>query len=224
MPVIQERDIRRERFAPTEELPFDPRSKEDPEATRGGWRVERVEDGWLVGFDSGEWGGGVWWFDKPGKQSVRLTDDRVVTFARLGDRNVVIHESLSKGEVVALDRGDAGWQATKLTHLHGRPLRVLQESADTLLIRMYYGLVRVHESGRLTRLVGETLPMTWARSMALSPGGVVYVGMLHLVERFRPSGDGYFVDWLVRADCPYLKYGRHPNFSCHCVHTPPSRR
>ena len=39
----------------------------------GDRHVLGVADGWLVGFNAGEFGGGLWWFSFDGKRSKRIS-------------------------------------------------------------------------------------------------------------------------------------------------------
>jgi hypothetical protein len=50
-------------------LPFEPEAGEDRSGER---RALRVSDGWIVGFNDGEFGGGLWWFDPEGQSSNRI--------------------------------------------------------------------------------------------------------------------------------------------------------
>jgi hypothetical protein len=50
--------------------------------TKGYRSVEQVADGWLVGLDVGEFGGGLWWFSSDGKANKKLSAENIVGFAK----------------------------------------------------------------------------------------------------------------------------------------------
>ena len=41
---------------------------------------QRVEDGWLVGFNQGEFGAALYWFNPDGKQNYKISNHQVVDF------------------------------------------------------------------------------------------------------------------------------------------------
>ena len=45
----------------------------------------RVDDGWLVGFNEGEYGAALYWFSRDGKRSYKISDHQVVDFFSLPD-------------------------------------------------------------------------------------------------------------------------------------------
>lgn len=87
----------------------------------------RVDDGWLVGGDRGEWGGELGFVGDDGHFQ-QILDDNVEDIHRLGDRIVattgLAHLGLNRGSVVALTRlPDGRWQATTWRKLPGAATR-----------------------------------------------------------------------------------------------------
>src|SRR5262245_29001450 len=110
----------------------------------GGRQVVAVEGGYLVGFNAGEFGGGVWWFSKDGRRRQKLTlraseslDDYIAenlqAFVPLG-REVLAFEGLTHGgsddgRVVRLSRGPKGaWRPALFAQLDTCPHAVVEES------------------------------------------------------------------------------------------------
>ena len=46
----------------------------------GEWFSLQVSDGWIIGFNAGEFGAGLWWFSPDGKRREKISEDRVVGF------------------------------------------------------------------------------------------------------------------------------------------------
>ena len=99
-------------------LPFAP-STPDREV-RGRRHVLAVPDGYLVGFDAGEWGGALYWFSPNGARTTKLADDNVHGLVAVGPNLVASIEGLdhsvhrrgqrpldrARGEHVARRRAD----------------------------------------------------------------------------------------------------------------------
>ncbi len=137
--------------------------------------IIRVDDGWLVGMDVGEFGGGLWWFSANGRHSKKLSDENVHGLA-----------NTSRG--VLADLGSA-------------PEAFVVESPDTVIIMTTMGLVRVRTSGKVEELFKTNYELLYPNSMTLSASGVIHVGMRLFVTRLTPTGDGYKEEWFVQPDC-----------------------
>ena len=46
----------------------------------GEWFSVEVSDGWLIGFNAGEFGAGLWWFSPDGKKRYKISNDQVIGF------------------------------------------------------------------------------------------------------------------------------------------------
>ena len=182
-------------------------------------RVLRVEDGWLVGLDAGEFGGGLWWFNSDGGDGKLLSNDRVVGFAE-GPKGVLVltgiaHLGVDHGEVLLVKGGaGVGRSVEPLADLGAAPRAFVAETGDSLLVMTTRALVRVKSSGAVERLMNTNYGMLYANSMTLSPSGVIHVGMRHFITRLTPSADGYKEEWFVPASCPSFSIR---DFDCVCA-------
>ena len=50
------------------------------EGLAGEWFSVKVSDGWIIGFNAGEFGAGLWWFSPDGKKREKISGDQVVGF------------------------------------------------------------------------------------------------------------------------------------------------
>jgi hypothetical protein len=117
---------------PRDRLPF----RVTGESNRSGDRhVLRVSDGWIVGFDDGEFGGGLWWFSPLGRDAIRIRppadapvhpDDifaaeNVLGFASVGGNSLVLmgldHLTGRSGRIFRLVRD---WTGGALSSVAGR--------------------------------------------------------------------------------------------------------
>lgn len=197
-----------------EPLPFEVRSSSRGDGLYGNRHVRRVDDGWLVGFDAGEFGGSLWWFGVDGRQSRKLAAENVVGFAD-GAAGVLApaglaHMGIDRGGVLLVREGRGGDRKVEaLADLGSAPTAFAPESPDSLVVATYTRVVRVRASGGVEQLYataqGEHLP--YPNSLTLSKAGVVHVGMRHFVLRLSPSASGYREEWFVPADCGKFRPG-----------------
>ena len=200
-------------------LPSEISSKEVAVGSKGDRHVIRVEDGWLVGIDRGEFGGALWWFSSDGKNSKKLADENVVGFAQSSSGMMALtglaHLGIDTGKILRITNGAAGNRKIEmLVDLGAAPRIFVVESPDSLLIMTTRGLVRVKSSGVVEQLLSTNYALLYPNSMTLSTSGVVHVGMRHFITRLTPTGNSYREEWFVPIGC--LKF-RIRDYDCVCV-------
>jgi sugar lactone lactonase YvrE len=145
-----------------------------PKGTR---TVARISSGWLVGFDAGEFGSSLWWFDTAGRRKALLDRIHVMRF--------LPHD-------VESDAVD----------LHGKPRAITKARDGSLIIVTKDGVLRYEPRGRrLIVLSRADLGAHDPSSVATSLDGRVYVGMRHYIFRLRATSEGYDSSWLVHTAC-----------------------
>ena len=179
--------------------------------------VEPVVDGWLVGFDGGEYGGSLWWYPELPGTGRKLHARNVQAMTTLpGGRSVLVftglaHMGMADGQVLKLERDsrDRRWRVTSVRDLLGTPRTALLVP-EGILVATTRSVELVSIAGE-PRVLADVAPlrMTYASSLAAAPGGEIIVGTYHLVVVFRPREDGYSAQWYAPIPCPaYLEQGR----------------
>ncbi|MBI3735218.1 hypothetical protein HY256_01740 [Candidatus Sumerlaeota bacterium] len=151
-----------------------------------------VEDGWLVGFNKGEFGAALYWFSRDGKSNYKISDHQVVEFFPLSDGIYAIeglaHLSLSEGSIIRISRPKpkAHWQAHTVNKLPFAPYAISVRRDDTMLITLSDSLVSVGPDHKITALLRNA---TWdnlvPNSSVLSPDQQrLYIGMRQFVGEF----------------------------------------
>lgn len=113
----------------------------------------RVEDGWLVGGNRGEWGGELVSVGDDGRFQLVL-EENVRDIHRVGNRIVatvgLAHLGLSRGAVMQLERDAGGqWRATPWRVLPGAPAESVA-SADGLVVSVVGGgAIRIAADGSM---------------------------------------------------------------------------
>lgn len=97
--------------------PFKPRWRAD-EMPPDMWTAMPVSDGWIIGFDIGEFGAGVVWYNKDGSKSYEIAQEYIQQFLVTPDGIFVQggcdHMGISIGTLSRLEKKGRRWQLTRL--------------------------------------------------------------------------------------------------------------
>ena len=187
-------------------LPFDIRPQKGEKDLAGQRLVKRVGDGFLVGFNAGEFGGALWWFSADGGSRKKLADDNVVGFADNASGVLALvglaHRATDYGKLLLVREGQGGdRQVDVVADLGAAPAAHAMEADGSLLVATYDKLIRVRTTGEVEQLHAPANGFIIPNSMTLSDGGVLHIGMRHFVLRLSPAGGGYKEEWFVPKEC-----------------------
>jgi hypothetical protein len=149
----------------------------------------QVEDGWLVGFNQGEWGGALYWFSADGRNSYKMSDHQIVDLFL--HRNVIhaieglSHLGLSRGSLISISRSNdqSQWKAKTLLKLPQAPDALSILSNGHLLLTLSDSIVDVSPDYSLTTVLSEAVfRQLYVNSSALSTNETkLYLGMRQFV-------------------------------------------
>jgi hypothetical protein len=199
-PVAYRRDLKAEA---ADALPAVLRRADGKPDERGRVHAVKVSDGWLVGYNAGEWGGSLWWYAAEGQQRYKISDDQIVQFLPttqgLYALEGVAHMSISRGKVVQLQQNAQGrWISVRFVDLGKSPEVGLVEGDGSLLISTTANLVLIHPDKTRTVLLPTVFWQgLYPGSIALGPNGDIYLGMRHGVSRIHQVNHKYVADWLL---------------------------
>jgi hypothetical protein len=209
-------------------IPFTYAKSED---RRGSRHVARVEDGWLVGFDAGEFGGGLWWFGGPdGHKSRRIRPspkspanpndvfhaENVLGLPLVRGHRLVLmgldHLTGRSGRVFRAVAGPTGWDLAPVAVLDAQP-DVWLVDGSRLLFLTESGLWTSNgfEARRMHALALGALGPT---SMVRAADGAFYIGMRYYVLRLAERGDSWEEAWFVPASCQRMQLR---DYECECL-------
>lgn len=194
---------RKEPAPPT--LPFAIEGRTAAEGLAGRRLAIKVDDGWLVAFNAGEWGGWLWWFSPDGSRRDKIASDCWInsflpTDAELLAVEGISHGSTTRGGLVRLSRkADGRWHSESFVAFNEEARCAAKDADGTLIVATWERLLRVHPATRkVDVIVGDAF---WdgllPASMVIAPGGTIYLGMRHGVARVEKQGGAYRVDWLL---------------------------
>jgi len=158
--------------------------------------------GTLVGYNSGEFGGQLVWFDHEGHMKQTIADENVVRILKTSDGIVALtglaHFSSDTGSVLKLvQRGDV-WHTTR-TSLPGAPRTSLTLPDGTIFVVTTQHLVRIDPGPRVTVLHRGRWRGLYPNSLVRDGEGTFYIGVRHFVVRLGYGTTGYREDWLAPA-------------------------
>jgi hypothetical protein len=167
-------------------------------------RVISVSDGWVVGFDGGEFSKGLWWFSPDGRNQQHIADVNVRGIVRIGDRILALvglaHGSKDSGDVVEISKFADTWRSRHLISLPGAPEAFAVENTQGLLVLTTQGLVRIVDRG-VQQLTYNGYAPLFPSSIVKMPSGALYIGLRHFIVRLSPAEAGYAEDWFVPRNC-----------------------
>jgi hypothetical protein len=159
-----------------------------------------VEGGFLVGYNSGEWGGGVLWYDSNGTLRQTITRENAVRFVEtrygLMAFTGLAHLTQDAGHVLHLVYTGRSWRSRALD-LPGSPRAIRLDSDGSVLVVTARHLVRVLEGSRVARLHTGRWGGLSPTSIEEDVDGALYIGMRSVVARLRPTLRGYTEEWLA---------------------------
>jgi len=194
----------------------------------------RFRSGWLVGFNAGEFGGGLWWFASATASPVRVRPpfdgppdlrdpykaENVIGFASVGDDPLVLmgldHLGGRSGRVFQVEARGAGTALSPWVALDGMPSAWVAEGRSLLVLTTstIYRLSPPRSTEVVYRF-GDGLRGLYPTSMARTKGGQIYIGLRRYVVGLSPiQAGGYREQWLVPQT--YLHF-RLIDYECTCT-------
>jgi hypothetical protein len=181
--------------------------------------ILKVQNGWMLGFDGGEFGGGLWFVDANGT-ATQLYQENVRGFVETS-RGVMVfvgvaHMTIDRGEVlIARNPVTADTKLEMLAPLDSAPETFTQISPDAALLVTTHGISRITSSGDHQSLTHSKFAILYPNSIVVTPDATIYVGMRLFVIRLVPTSksDEYTEQWLVPEDCEQFHM---EGYTCSC--------
>ena len=184
--------------------PFELKEDFTTKGMKGDILYSEVDDGWIVAFDGGEWGSGLWWFSPDGVDKRMISEDSIGGFFRAGVGLIALAKNLmipSSGYLVRIFKEDSKhWRSERYVDLGGDYAdAAFKESANSLLVLASTRLLRVDLEKRVIAEITHDdhwRPMQ-ARTMVVERDGTVVIGMIGCVVKVHRTPKGSTVEWLT---------------------------
>ncbi|KLT65397.1 hypothetical protein AB669_09915 [Pedobacter sp. BMA] len=148
----------------------------------------KVNNGYLVGFNNGEFGGGLYWFSSDGTSRYRISNHYVNQFIWRKDTLLAIHgivsRNIDEGTLLSLSFDNEGWHARELLNFPYAPFAIDLDRKGNLIVASRSGLMSVKRLTKISNIeVSEWLSNGYPTSLIIQ-NDVAYVGMTGGVFNF----------------------------------------
>ena len=170
----------------------------------------RTADGWLVGFDAGEFGGGLWWFNNEGDHSRKLLSENVHSILQTPNGVFVlvglVHLSLDDGKIYQFTETAEQVKVTHVADLGGSPETSTVDPDGRVVIATPKSVLAFDYSGNVRELYTSGENLTYPTSIVVDGNGDIFVAMRFFVLRLVPTSVGvYRPEWLMSKQCQSFK-------------------
>jgi len=118
--------------------------------------VVQVKDGYLVAFNRGEWGGGLYWYSKNGKNNNEIVGSifsSPIQFIKQDNKIYAITDlGLSCGNIIKIEKEQKKWIVEEFLKLPDAPCAIQLDSKDNMLVFTSSGLYSIDKEANLDTL------------------------------------------------------------------------
>jgi hypothetical protein len=138
--------------------------------------VIQVNDGYLVGFNRGEWGGSLCWYSKNGKKNIKIGgsvfSSSPIQFIKRDNQIYAItglsHMSMSYGDIIKIEKKQKQWIVEEYVKLPDDPHVIQLDRRNNMLVFTSSGLYSIDKEGHLDTLAIKLIrPITPSIEIAL---------------------------------------------------------
>lgn len=167
-------------------------------------QVLKVSDGWLAGYNRGEFGAFLWWFSADGKERYKVSDHQINAFivhhGRIFAAEGLSHMGLDDGSLIEISQKSGKWTAETFIELPGCGDAVTVLKDDRFCIVTSSMLLAVSLTKKMEVLVPRA---EWAYASSVNSIAVdaksenVYLGMRQFVARYNLKRDDHTYEFLL---------------------------
>jgi len=164
--------------------------------------VRRMNDGWLVGFNHGEFGGSLWFLSLDGSKSKQILSENVTKIAEIFGRAFVFTNAAGQGfSGGAIYEVADGGEIKNHLDFEASPQAYFQESSNSVLVVGVSGVYRVGSNLKEEQIFKRDLNGFFPNSITAAKDKTIYIGMHFFVLRLIPNEKSYQEQWLVPSTC-----------------------
>jgi hypothetical protein len=156
--------------------------------TRGHRSAVKVDDGYLVAFFAGEFGGHLHWFSDDGQKRKLISGALICQFIKRGNKIYAIeglaHLSSSRGSVVELKKTGDKWGVSTYRELPFAPYACQLDASNNMIIVTSGNLLSVDMRGNMNTLINDGFWSHLYPTSVVIHNNVCYVGMRKGIFKF----------------------------------------
>ncbi|CAM4425367.1 hypothetical protein SAMN06265348_12146 [Pedobacter westerhofensis] len=135
---------------------FSPSGFKEDMTMKGNKSVIEVRNGYLVGFDNGEFGASLYWFSRNGNQKYQISDHHVKQFYIAHDIIYAIegieHMGSDIGSLLLISMIDGQWRVTNSFKLPNDPKAIGIDSKNHVIVITSSAILSINEFAKITIL------------------------------------------------------------------------
>jgi hypothetical protein len=164
-------------------LPFEIKpTKEEERIFRGKRSVLQVDDGYLIGFYRGEWGGNLYWFSSDGANKYKVSNDQIVQFKMRDNKIYAIeglaHLSMSEGSIVEIKKDNGKWTSKEYLKLPSAPEAIELDSKNNFIIVTSSSLLSIDNYNHIDTLIATGMWDSYLYPNSLvNQNDILFIGM-----------------------------------------------
>lgn len=161
-----------------------------------------IQDGWIVGSDRGEFGGGVWLVGG-GRDPTMLWNHRCLGLVGVqgGFVAAVGTDKRWRGALLRLVPEPRKWRVERWVETRGEPTAVLLDGEGGGVVVSAAGLLEFDRLGGVVASARLPLQVLYPETVVRDEDGDLYVGMRHYILLAKRDNDRFRVQWLAPASC-----------------------
>jgi len=151
--------------------------------------VLEVDDGYLVGFYRGEFGGSLYWFSKDGKSNYGISGHKIVQFIKRANKIYAVeglaHMGISRGSIIEIRMIDNRWAASNYLELPSAPDGIDLDGQNNFIIITSESLLSIDTNKKIDTLIprGFWSALLYPTSIVVKDK-IAYVGMRKGILKF----------------------------------------
>jgi len=153
-------------------------TKEEKYRIGGSRSVIKVDNGYLVGFYRGEWGGNLYWFSQDGKNKYEISDQEIIQFITRDNKIYAIEAHAHMGSIIEIKKANEKWTSVEYLKLPSAPDGVDLAQDNNFVIITSESLLTVNTNLQIDILIEKGF--WWATLYPTSlviKDNIAYMGM-----------------------------------------------
>ncbi len=180
--------------------------------------LQPTSTGWLAGFNAGEFGGGLWWFNRDGSQNIELLSENVHAIYQANASILILtglnHMGLNYGHLYKFTDISDKPTVISVANLGGSPEASTVGTDGNIVVATSERVLRVDACGKIVEIYKSGEQLTYPTSIGLGKNRILYVAMRFFVLRLVPDeGGGYNAQWLMPKQCREFRLDK---YICDC--------
>lgn len=162
-----------------------------------------LNDGWLIGFDKGEWGGNLIWCNKNGTNWKKILTGNIKDIIKVKNNYFIIEGSTrspySKGHVIKLIRNKKNWETQDKIEISQAPYTAALNKKNELIIVTYKDIIKVDTEFKVKTLSTNHIWKygLYPNSSIIDNNNFLYIGMLGGILKLDLKNINQNKEWLT---------------------------